>query len=127
MPINDQQPNPGGRATPPRWLSSAARRQWKRLAPTLETCGLLTSADETAFASYCDAVANYIAATRDVERKGTIYESVHGPAVAPWVKAQAIYLEKMIKLGQRFGLTPSDRTAIKVSRPAEGKWASLLS
>ena len=125
-PLNDQQPNPSGRASPPRWLSRRARAQWRRLAPTLEACGLLTAADETAFAGYCDAVANYIAATRKVEREGQIIESPQGPRVAPWVRAQGDYLEKIIKLGQRFGLTPSDRTGIKVSRPAEGKWASLL-
>ena len=125
-PLNGQQPNPDGRATPPRWLSRRARAQWKRLAPTLEACGLLTAADETAFAAYCDAVANYIATTREVECKGTIYESIHGPAVAPWVKAQRNYLDAMTRLGQRFGLTPSDRSGIKVSRPAEGKWAGLI-
>lgn len=126
-PLNDQEPRPNGKATPPRWLSTAARKHWKRLAPTLEACGLLTAADEPAFASYCDSLANYVDATRLVAKRGQIIETAQGPAVAPWVRSQRNYLDAMTRLGQRFGLTPSDRSGIKVMRPAEGKWGDLLS
>lgn len=124
--INGDEPQPQGRAIPPAWLSKVARREWRRLAPTLEACGLLTYADSNAFGEYCEALANYIAATARVQEEGHVIEDRLGRRVNPSVSAQSKFFEQTLRLGQRFGLTPSDRTGIKVTTPKRGKWAALI-
>jgi len=43
----------------PAWLEAEAKKEWKRLAPSLEAMGILTSVDITAFAGYCQAYARW--------------------------------------------------------------------
>lgn len=127
-PLNDREPLPATGATCPDWLSAAARAQWSRLAPILEACGTLTRADENILAAYCDAAANYIAATREVQELESFIETgPHGRKVSPVVGAQRNYLELMVKLGTKLGLSPSDRTSIKVPPPQGDQWQDLIS
>ncbi len=126
LPINDAEPRPEGKAKPPEWLSRRGRREWRTLAPTLEACGLLTSADAVPFATLCDAIVNLADATRLVEEQGAVIEDEHGRRINPALRAQRNYTEVVLKLSQRFGLTPSDRTGIKVPKPKESKWSGML-
>ena len=41
------------------WLLPEAKKEWKRLASSLEAMGVLTMADLTAFAGYCQAYARW--------------------------------------------------------------------
>ena len=55
-PINENEPiPPKGTVKCPTWLEPEAKKEWKRLAPSLEAMGVLTQADLTAFAGYCQA------------------------------------------------------------------------
>ena len=63
-PLNQNEPQFAGRAKMPRWLSDAAKKEWRRLAPELERIGVLTMAGETAFAIYCQSVGEYIDAVK---------------------------------------------------------------
>ena len=50
-PINEHEPiPPGGGVKCPSWLLPEAKKEWKRLAASLEAMGVLTMADLTAFA-----------------------------------------------------------------------------
>ena len=49
-PLNKNEPNPPkGNIKCPTWLLPEAKKEWKRLAPSLEAMGVLTMADLTAF------------------------------------------------------------------------------
>ena len=55
-PLNDHEPiPPKGELKCPSWLLPEAKKEWKRLASSLEAMGVLTMADLTAFAGYCQA------------------------------------------------------------------------
>ena len=55
-PINEHEPiPPKGTVKCPTWLEPEAKKERKRLAPSLEAMGVLTQADLTAFAGYCQA------------------------------------------------------------------------
>jgi P27 family predicted phage terminase small subunit len=124
--LNDAEPQPDGKAKPPAWLSKRARREWRSLAPTLEACGLLTAADAVPFATLCDAIVNLADSTELVAAQGGVIEDEHGRRINPALRAQRNYTEVVLKLSQRFGLTPSDRTGIKVPKPKESKWSGML-
>ena len=57
-PLNEHEPiPPRGGVKCPSWLLPEAKKEWKRLAASLEAMGVLTMADLTAFAGYCQAYA----------------------------------------------------------------------
>ena len=52
-PLNANEPiPPQGEVKCPSWLLPEAKKEWKRLAPAMESMGILTLADEKAFAGY---------------------------------------------------------------------------
>ena len=56
-PLNDHEPiPPKGELKCPSWLLPEAKKEWKRLASSLEAMGVLTMADLTAFAGYLPGV-----------------------------------------------------------------------
>ncbi len=59
-PLNENEPiPPKGNIKCPTWLLPEAKKEWKRLAPSLEAMGVLTMADLTAFEGYCQAYARW--------------------------------------------------------------------
>lgn len=59
-PLNEHEPiPPRGGVKCPSWLLPEAKKEWKRLAASLEAMGVLTMADLTAFAGYCQAYARW--------------------------------------------------------------------
>ena len=127
-PLNHDEPKPELGAECPDWLSNVARSEWQRLAPVLERCGILTAADQNALAAYCDSVANYVRATRQIECLESLTEKgPHGTKMAPIISAQRNYADLMIRFGSKLGLSPSDRTSIKITdKPKSGRWGSKI-
>ena len=70
------EPEPGGLSSvaPPSHLSRDARAEWRRLAPELIRLGLLTVNDLAAFAAYCSAWSDFVAADRALERDGLVVQ-----------------------------------------------------
>jgi P27 family predicted phage terminase small subunit len=78
-PLNNQEPNPEKRAPKcPSWLEPEAKKEWKRMAKTLETMGILTQVDITAFAGYCQAYARWKEAEEFLSKHGTIFKTPSG-------------------------------------------------
>ncbi len=122
LAINHNEPQPTGQPTCPDWLSIDAKRQWQRLAPILENCGILTAADRDTLAAYCEATGNYIEATKSVQR-GLFIDGKTNPAI----NLQDKFLAQMAKFGTRLGLSPADRTGIKVLPQYEkSRWTGLI-
>ncbi|MCG7985659.1 MAG: phage terminase small subunit P27 family [Candidatus Thiodiazotropha lotti] len=136
--LNDNEPQPENGAVCPDWLSVDARVHWNRLAPVLESCGILTKADEYTLAAFCDAVTNYIRATRQIEQMENMtgFEvqadmfgtKLGGGKVHPVIQVQRNYADLMAKFGTKLGLSPSDRSSIKVSGAVSqrSKWADKI-
>ena len=79
-PLNTHEPQPEKKAPScPKWLEPEARKEWRRLAPYMERIGILTEADRTAFASYCQAYARWKDAEEFMTRSGqTIFKTPSG-------------------------------------------------
>ena len=55
-PLNKDEPMPPqDNVKCPAWLMPEAKKEWKRLAPSLISMGILTEHDMEAFAGYCQA------------------------------------------------------------------------
>ena len=80
-PLNDHEPiPPKGELKCPSWLLPEAKKEWKRLASSLEAMGVLTMADLTAFAGYCQAYARWREAEEFITQHGSIFRTPSGAA-----------------------------------------------
>lgn len=123
-PLNSNEPQPETGATCPTWLSDVATAEWERLAPVLLNCGILTKADQNTLAAYCEAFANYVRASEEIRDSSLTLE---GKRIAPIINAQKVFADQLVKFGTKLGLSPSDRSSIKVSpqKQKESKWDAL--
>lgn len=113
-PLNDNEPKPEKKAPKcPAWLEPEAKKEWRRMAKTLETMGILTEVDMTAFAGYCQAYARWKDAEEFLTKHGTIFKTPSGYIQqVPQVSIAQTYLKIMKDFCSEFGLTPSARSRI---------------
>ncbi len=113
------EPKPqAGTAARPRWLSKGARVHWDDLVEQLAALGVLTQADGVALALLADAIADYVAASKDVQERGLLVDGRENTRVKnPSVQFKNEAHERIIKLGAQFGLTPAARCRLSVNKP----------
>ncbi|MBB5154973.1 phage terminase small subunit P27 family [Saccharopolyspora phatthalungensis] len=113
--INHEEPlPPEGEVTPPEELSDDARAVWNRLAPSLIAVGVLTPWDTDAFVIVCESLARYKQATKLVNGSALLVQGPTGFVKNPALTVQREAETTFAQYGARFGLTPSDRTQLKV-------------
>lgn len=109
---------------PPLELPEDAQAVWDRLAPDLVDKRVLTAWDVDAFSEFCRTVAVYNRAAAEVDALPlTAKGAAGGVTVQPAFRVMQAAAQMMRSTGQRFGLTPGDRAALKVSSnegPASG-------
>ncbi|MDK2918998.1 MAG: hypothetical protein PWQ37_1731 [Candidatus Petromonas sp.] len=115
-PLNNNEPKPEKKAPRcPSWLEPEAKKEWKRMAKTLEAIGVLTGVDAAAFAGYCQAYARWKEAEEFLSKHGTIFKTPSGYIQqVPQVSIAQTYLKIMKDFCSEFGLTPSARSRIRV-------------
>ena len=108
------------RAQCPEWLSDTAKAEWLRVSPILESLGLLTAADQTAFAGYCACYAEWERAQRFITENGQVLTlrddkgNVRSVIPAPEIGIAVRMLDKVRQFSTEFGMTPSARGRIEV-------------
>lgn len=120
---NYQAPTPPKPATtppkPPTWLSTPAKREWRRVAPGLHKLGLLTDLDRQALAQYCAAVARIEEAEKAL-KDGQTYTTQGG---RQFLRPEYRILQDAIKEVRAhcalFGLAPSSRMRMTLPEPKE--------
>ena len=113
-PLNTQEPTPPkGEAKCPAWLLSEAKKEWKRLASSLQAMGVLTLVDQMAFAGYCQAYARWKEAEEFITKHGSIFKTPSGYVQqVPQVSIAQQNLKIMQSFCTEFGLTPAARARI---------------
>ena len=98
----------------PDWLYDDAKREWRRLAGTMEAMGVLTKADLAAFAVYCDAYSKWKEATEFINQHGQIFQVKASGYIqqVPQVSIAQTYAKLMMNTAAKFGLTPAARSRI---------------
>jgi P27 family predicted phage terminase small subunit len=121
LPKNEPQPEPVLLAVePPTYLSAIAQEEWRRLSPQLIGLGLLTVADFTTFAGYCVAYADFVTAECELQKGTTVTVGKEKqPVRSPWFIIKYKALEAMMRIGDRFGLSPAARVPLAATLPEQ--------
>jgi len=103
---------------------------WKELSPVLASMGILTKADGLALRMLCESFSYYAEACETVKEKGAYSKQVNKNGSEyisehPAVKARSRYWKEVESIAKQFGLTPSARTGLHVSKP-NGREMSAL-
>lgn len=102
----------------PDWLSPDAAKHWPAIAEQLHQVGLLTAIDVTALGLYCEAFARWKDANARIVKYGTVIKSPNGyPIQSPYLAIANKAHEQMTKLLAEFGMTPSSRSRVTVTKP----------
>ena len=125
-PLNKQEPKPKGGVRCSAWLHEYGKREWRRLAPELLRLGLLTKADQTTFACYCQAVAEVQLALECINEMGRTYKAGEREKANPAVSHLKSFLQEARAFGALFGLSPSDRSRLDVRTPDDEDLDELL-
>ncbi|HEY1599711.1 MAG TPA: phage terminase small subunit P27 family [Pirellulales bacterium] len=115
-----REPQPAaGEPACPAELDAAAREEWQRLCKALIALGILTEIDRAVLAAYCQCWSRWLAAERDIARRGVIVVTVMGAEMQnPSLPIANKALQLMLRFGAELGLTPSARTRIDAT-PAQ--------
>jgi P27 family predicted phage terminase small subunit len=115
----------------PRQFQMEALRMWKRLMPHLQKYGLVTDADLSAFARYCQDAGEVKWLQSVLDKEGYTQRSNANGMVAScyWSMRNKIQ-DRMLKTEVEFGFTPASRSRVKVSHgaddaPKKQAWAGL--
>ena len=120
-PPRNQEPTPPEKMpTCPRHLDSEARKEWRRAGKVLMSVGLLTELDRAVLAGYCQSWSEYVFATLQLQKLGTVYKKEDGtPGINPYAKIAAAAYDRWMKAGVLLGLSPSSRASLKVEKPKQ--------
>jgi P27 family predicted phage terminase small subunit len=132
--INNNEPQPQGKTTPPRFLNRYAKNEWKRLYKELENLDLLKNVDRMAFAEYCQAVGMLVETENKINELTEKAIKTGGDAsnayllktqagnviISPLLSIRNRLIEQVHMLGCEFGMTPVSRSRINVQpKPKE--------
>lgn len=115
-PLNLNEPKPKPIMPPiPKWLDTAAKKEWKRIAEELKTMGLLTYIDGAALAGYCKCFSMVQAANAEIKERGTTYTTPTGfLRDNPAIDRMRQYLTLMRQYLSEFGLSPASRAGLEI-------------
>ncbi len=114
----------------PEFLTTEARAEWDRVSAQLFHMGLLTDADVSPLAAYCQAYGRWMTAERaiatmaanDQLTRGLMIKTTNGNAVQnPLVGTSNKAASDMVRFAGEFGLTPVARARLAVSAVAPHK------
>lgn len=127
--LNKKEPRPDI-AIPlcPNHLTGMARQEWNRVTKELQMMGVIANIDRAVLAAYCTAYKDYVKAENKLKTEGEVVFTDNGnPIQNPWVGIKNRAIEKMVKIGAEFGMTPSSRVRLEVESPKdEDDMASML-
>ena len=108
------------RPTCPRHLDKTARAEWRRMAKSLSSLGLLAATDRAALAAYCLAYSRWVAAEKEIANGRLVLTTSNGNSVQnPFLAIANKSMEQMVKLLSEFGMTPTSRSRIHVAPAAD--------
>lgn len=114
LPKTGRRANPRRRTPPPpEWLPEDGRAEWVRVGRLLNQLHVLTEADNTALAAYCDAYSRWRKARKLIEDDGMTTTTAAGNLKAH--PATVVVHQAMTEMRQfmiEFGLTPSSRARV---------------
>ena len=114
---------PVGRPPCPVWFSLEAKREWRRVVPSLESLGLLALVDRAQLANYCEAWSEWVKYQADLVRYGAVLPVTRGTGdkavttleISPYVKLAGEARDRMSRAAAMFGFSPVARIGLKTA------------
>jgi len=117
---NRREPTPPiGAPKKPRSLSRLAKAEWGRVTKELEILGVLSTVERGAVEQYCRAYAEWREACKRLDTEGRYFDTERGPIESPAGKSMRALSLICHKYLVEFGLTPSSRTRLQVTKKLE--------
>jgi P27 family predicted phage terminase small subunit len=111
----------------PEHLDDEAKKEWERIAPELESLGLLTYIDKAALAGYCQAWSRWVEAEMILKKHGILVKSPNGfPMQSPALAIANKAMEQIKEYLVEFGMSPASRTRVKAQKSEKSKGISGL-
>lgn len=115
-------------------MTGAAAEFWRAITPVLTEMGVYTKADALALRLLCDSYSRFRSACVTLDADGNYLESTNKNgsqylAEHPAMKARARHWKEVVEMLRRFGMTPSDRNGLNISKPddrGESELARIL-
>ncbi|MCM3190421.1 phage terminase small subunit P27 family [Bacillus subtilis] len=114
---------------PPSWLDKVGKKEFKRVAALLTEVEIITEADISMLAAYCNAYSQYVSISKIIEEDGIMVHTEgkdkDGNPIKlvgeehPLLKRQKNYFDQMKSAANDFGLTPSARAKLAITRTQE--------
>ena len=127
--LNKSEPQFAGAPKCPAWLTSTAKKEWKRVVTDLAALDMLRSVDSAALAAYCQSYARWQSAEAIVDREGqTVQEPIinksgavvgHKTKRHPATTIAKDALTSMLRASALFGFDPSSRSRISMGEPSQ--------
>jgi P27 family predicted phage terminase small subunit len=128
--LNDKEPKPDVEIPEcPAHLTGVAREEWDRITVELKKLGIIAEIDRAALAVSCMAWLDFVYASKKVDELGEVITSIRvlkdgtevegGKYLNPWVGIKTSAMDRLVRIGAEFGLTPSSRARLKVDTPSE--------
>ncbi|MBN1807196.1 MAG: phage terminase small subunit P27 family [Sedimentisphaerales bacterium] len=101
----------------PKFLTGEARKEWERIAPLLAKMKCLTEWDRSLLTAYCFEWGLYVQLCRKVKFKDLTMDTINSNKIQnPLLTARNRALKNFKEIATEFGLTPSSRTRLSVSK-----------
>ena len=124
-----------GTLEPPEILSGQGLIEWNRVAPQVQSRGVLNATDHAALVMYCKEVQTYWECQQVIKTEGYYSKQKNKAeqeylAINPAVRIAQMALKSAMSIATEFGFTPSSRTRISVKpkkneNPKEAKLLML--
>lgn len=104
-----------GLPKPPGHLNRYGKHEWNRIIPVLQKVSMLTEADLTSLAAYCQAYGTWVEAEKLKKAMGLTTTTDKGNVIQrPEVGIANTSMANMISIAKEFGMTPASRTKVEV-------------
>ena len=127
-PLNQNEPEPKAPTkvpSPPRFLGSEAKAEWRRVVKKLLDVGLYTELDRSALAAYCVCWDTWRQANKSLDENGlTVCAPTGHLRKSPYLAIADRALVQMRAFFIEFGMTPAARSRLSVEPPLDefGRW-----
>lgn len=112
LPENEPEVAPA-RPAPPDHLDELAAREWNRVVDELYACKVMTNLDVGVLAAYCYSFAEWVKATSEVRKYGSIVRSPNNfPVRSPFVDLANTHYKNMLRAASELGMSPSSRSRV---------------
>lgn len=103
----------------PSVLQGKALEVWDETVGELKTVGIGTRVEAHMLSAYCQAVADFSEAQKEIDRDGMTVATERGMTKHPAYTIKTQAWGAMLKFGSQFGLSPASRGKIVVTKAEE--------